>query len=378
MAYLERSSPTLKETLLKIYRAEKPIEIDQHFYEFGSIQYHIKCSVLDSNIVYVSTSTLLETQGTVTSKEILSDTYEVIKNIAVGVIDIVDPPILGFQLTLKLHLDNIPRGKEAIKIITRISEIQAIILSSQLKKMLRTLNFQDDSQAMNNNSSNRPIRIVYHPSEPFYVFRQLEKITAVFPMNFKDNSDVVIALSFFQELVEVGSQTEMGKAPQCSWSPVPPFQLRGEPVHDLTTNAGFVSFDITSRHVEGKRLDKTVWNLLNFYAYVKYHIKCSRGYIQRRMRKRMDSLVKQLNNTRLEEEAPQKESGGCKYVKELVKIPRGKLMMQQRCKDMTRRVRISKFRIRINGCARFRFNQRWISLPIFSSKSSNKSYTKLD
>ncbi|KAJ0240149.1 Actin-related protein 2/3 complex subunit 2B [Hirschfeldia incana] len=375
MAYLKRSSPTLKETLLKIYRAEKPIEIDQHFYEFGSIQYHIKCSVLDSNVVYVSTSTLLETQGIVTSTEILSDTYEVIKNIAVGVIDIVDPPRLGFQLTLKLHLDNIPRGKEAIKIITRISEIQAIILSCQLKEMLKRLSFQDDLQAANN--KNRPIRIVYHPSEPFYVFRQAEKITAVFPMNFKDNSDVVIAMSFFQELVEVGSQNEMGKAPQCSWSPVPSFQLRGEPVHDLTTNAGFVSFDITSRHVEGKRLDKTVWNLLNFYAYVKYHIKCSRGYIQRRMRKRMNSLVKQLNNTRLEE-APQKENGGCKYVKELVKIPKGKSMMQQRCKDMTRRVRMSKFRIRINGCARFRFNQRWISIPKFSSKSSNKSYTKLD
>ncbi|XP_018437270.1 actin-related protein 2/3 complex subunit 2B isoform X4 [Raphanus sativus] len=328
MAYLKRSSPTLKETLLKIYRAEKPIEIDQHFYEFGSIQYHIKCSVLDSNIVYISTSTLLETQGTVMSNEILSDIYEVIKNIAVGVIDIVDPPRLGFQLTLKLHLDNIPRGK-------------------------------DNSQAMNNNNNNWPIRIVYHPSEPFYVFRQPEKITAVFPMNFKDDSDVVIAMSFFQELVEVGSQKEIEKAPQCSWSPVPPFQLRGEPVQDLTTNAGFVSFDITSRHVEGKRLDKTVWNLLNFYAYVKYHIKCSRGYIQRRMRKRMDSLVKQqLNNTRLEEEAPQKENGRCKYVKELVKVPKGKLMMQQRCKDMTRRVRISKFRIKINGCARFRFNQR--------------------
>ncbi|XP_010509896.1 PREDICTED: actin-related protein 2/3 complex subunit 2B-like [Camelina sativa] len=378
MAYLERSSPTLKETLLKIYRAEKPIEVDQHFHEFGSIQYHIKYSVSDPNIVHVSTSTLLETQGAVTLKEISSHTYEVIKNIAVGVIDIVDPPRLGFQLTLALHLDNIPRGKEAIKIITRISEMQALILSSQLKEMLRNLNFQDDSRSMNNDN-NRPIRIVYHPSEPFYVFKQPEKITAVFPMNFKDNSDVVIATSFFQELVEVGSQKEMVKAPQCSWSPIPPLQLRGEPVQDLTTNSGFVSFDITSRHVEAKRLAKTVWNLLNFYAYVKYHIKCSRGYIQRRMRKRMDSLVKLLDNTSLEEEAyHQKETPRCNYVKEFVKVPKGKLMMKQRCKEMTRRVKISKFRIKINGCARFRFNQRWISLPKFSSKPSNKSHTKLD
>ncbi|XP_006294427.2 actin-related protein 2/3 complex subunit 2B isoform X2 [Capsella rubella] len=374
---VERNTPQdISMILICFCRAEKPIEVDQHFHEFGSIQYHIKYSVSDPNIVHVSTSTLLETQGDVTLKEISSHTYEVVKNIAVGVIDIVDPPKLGFQLTLELHLDNIPRGK-AIKTITRISEIQALILSSQLKEMLRHLNFQDDSRAMNNNK--RPIRIVYHPSEPFYVFKQPEKITAVFPMNFKDNSDVVIATSFFQELVEVGSQKEMGKAPQCSWSPIPPLQLRGEPVQDLTTNSGFVSFDITSRHVEGKRLDKTVWNLLNFYAYVKYHIKCSRGYIQRRMRKRMDSLVKLLNNTSLEEEAAQNENGRCsKYVKEFVKVPKGKLMMKQRCKEMTRRVKISKFRIKINGCARFRFNQRWMSFPKFSSNPSSKSYTKLD
>lgn len=59
---------------------------------------------------------------------------------------------------------------EAIKIITRISEIQALILSSQLKEMLKVVNFQENSQAMNND---RPIRIVYHPSEPFYVFKQV-------------------------------------------------------------------------------------------------------------------------------------------------------------------------------------------------------------
>ncbi|KAL1206163.1 Actin-related protein 2/3 complex subunit 2B [Cardamine amara subsp. amara] len=374
MAYLERASPMLKETLLKIYRAEKPVEVDQHFQEFGSIQYHIKCSVSDPNIVYVSTSTLLETQGTVTLKDISSQSYEEIEKIAVvGVIDIVDPPSLGFQLTLGIHLNNMPRGKEAIKIIARISEIQALMLSSQLKEMLRNLNLQDDSRP-----NNKPIRIVYHPNEPFYVFKQPDKITAVFPMNFKDNSDVVIATSFFQELVEVGNLKEMGNVPQCSWSPIPPPQLRGEPIQDLTTNSGFVSFDITSRHVEGKRLDKTVWNLLNFYAYVKYHIKCTRGYIQRRMRKRMDSLVKLLYDISLEEEKAQKVNVRCKYVKDLVKVPKGKLMMKQRCKDMTRRVKISNFRIKINGCARFRFNQRWISLTKYSSKPTNKSYTKLD
>lgn len=71
----------------------------------------MQCSVSDPNIVYVSTSTLLETQGTVTLKEISSYTYEEIEKIAVGVIDIVDPPRLGFQLTLGIHLNNMPRRK---------------------------------------------------------------------------------------------------------------------------------------------------------------------------------------------------------------------------------------------------------------------------
>ncbi|KAG2285698.1 hypothetical protein Bca52824_045302 [Brassica carinata] len=172
------------------------------------------------------------------------------------------------------------------------------------------------------------------------------------------------------ELVEVGSQNEMGKAPQCSWSPVPPFQLRREPVQDLTTNSGFISFDITSRHVEGKRvLDTTVWNLLNFYAYVEYHIKCSRGYIQRRMRKGMDSLAKVFYSFYVHTD--EITTNANTLIKKLVKVQKGKLMMKQRCKEMTKACSF-------NGCARFRFNQRWISLPKFSSNPSDKSYTKLD
>ncbi|XP_010542958.1 PREDICTED: actin-related protein 2/3 complex subunit 2B [Tarenaya hassleriana] len=370
MGYLQRASPMLKETLLKIHRAEKPLEIDQHFYEFGSIQYHIKCSVSDPKTVYLSTSTSLDAQGTATTcEETSTETYEVIKGIAMGVIDIVEPPELGFQLTLRLHFDQMPRGKGALKIITKMSEMQAIILSCQMKMMLRNASVQ---------MMNKPIKIVYRTTEPFYVFKKPHEITAVFPMRFKDHTDVVIATSFFQELVEVGNQKEMGKAPQCNWSPIPPPELTGEPLHDLSTNAGFVSFDITSRHIEGgKRLDNTVWNLLNFYAYVKYHIKCSRGFIQRRMRKRMESLVEVLNNTTLEDDEP-KENRRCKYVKRLGKIPRAK-MVKQRCKEMTTRVKRSKFHIKINGCARFRllFHRRSISFPNFTSNSSG-SYIKLD
>ncbi|GJN27065.1 hypothetical protein PR202_gb15048 [Eleusine coracana subsp. coracana] len=115
------------------------------------------------------------------------------------------------------------------------------------------------------------------------------KINAVFPMRFKDDTDLAIATSFFQELQDLGNS--FAKAPKCSWSPIPPPELRGENVNHLTTNGGFVSFGVLSRHVKGKRAAKTAWILLNFQAYVKYHIKCTRGYIQSRMRERLETLT---------------------------------------------------------------------------------------
>ena len=66
------------------------------------------------------------------------------------------------------------------------------------------------------------------------------KISAVFPMRFRDDTDLAVATSFFQELQDAGKAYP--KAPRCSWSPIPPPELRGESVHHLTTNGGFVSF----------------------------------------------------------------------------------------------------------------------------------------
>lgn len=104
--------------------------------------------------------------------------------------------------------------------------------------------------------------------------------------------------------MDVGNSDKWTKTPPCTWSAIPPPELRGEAFEDLSTNGGFFSFgilfssnnkrttslqainwlhyhsfdlwffiDISSRHVEGKRLDKTVWNLLNFNTYVRNHVK---------------------------------------------------------------------------------------------------------
>ncbi|KAK4478221.1 hypothetical protein RD792_017504 [Penstemon davidsonii] len=292
MACFERASPALKEILLKIHRAEKPMEVDHNIHEFGSVNYHVQCSASEPLYTYLSISTPLLSQGSQLSSELQPHTLYMVKGICPDVMEIIKPPKQGYQLTLKLNFARIPHNKVSMKMITDISSIQAVILSSQLKDLLRKVDSQEVSREIY-----KPIKLIYHPREPFFVIKQLRKITAVFPMRFKENTDVIIATAFFQELMDVGSSGTFAKAPHCIWSPIPPPELRGEPIEDLSTNAGFVSFDITSRHVEGKKLDKTVWNLLNFYTLVKYHVKSTRGYIQRRMRMRLESLVQVLPET---------------------------------------------------------------------------------
>lgn len=44
--------------------------------------------------------------------------------------------------------------------------------------------------------------------------------------------------------MDVGSSEAWNKAPHCTWSPIPPPELRGELLEDLSTNGGFVTFGI--------------------------------------------------------------------------------------------------------------------------------------
>ncbi|XP_031097664.1 actin-related protein 2/3 complex subunit 2B [Ipomoea triloba] len=371
-ACFERSSPALKEILLKIYRAETPIEIDHHLHEFGSVEYHIQHSASAPDYVYISLSTPILSLAFLLTSRLSRYTMEMVKGISPNVVDVVDPPNAGYQLTLRLDFTRIPKGKDSMKTITAISSVQAVILSSQLKEMLVNVNSQDVSQGMY-----KPIKLVYHPREPFYVIKSPEKITAVFPMRFRDKIDVVIATSFFQELMDAANtEACCAKAPHCTWSAIPPPELRGEAIEDLSTNGGFVSFDITSRNVEGKRLDKTVWNLLNFYAFVKYHVKSTRGFIQRKMRTRMQNLVEVLQKTGIQEDDRIKKGvqGRNNHMKRLRIIFSSKLKVCSRQRyDVVSKMKRMRSRIKIHWFSRFR--RRWLTIPTFSSLTK---YEKLN
>ncbi|XP_071690141.1 actin-related protein 2/3 complex subunit 2B isoform X1 [Rutidosis leptorrhynchoides] len=403
-ACFERASPALKQILLQLYCADKPLEVEHNLHEFGSLQYHIQSYATEPHHAYLSISTPVLSTSSSIIYGFSRPNLQTVKKICREVVEIIEPARAGYQLTLKIDFTKIPRKRDAEKIITDISSVQAAILSSQLKQILTTVSTQEITEG-----AYKPIKLVYHPNEPFYVVKQPTKLTAVFPIRLKEDSDVVIAKAFFQvivssvtmgqtgltarpichlllsslfvdfefycltqELVDVGRSGVCPKAPSCYWSPIPPPELRGESMKDLSTNGGFVSFDIFARHVHGKKLDKTVWNLLNFNALVKYHVKCTKGFVQRRMRSRLDSLVEALQHTSKEDgQHIEKVKGRRRGLKKLINFTRRTITTKRW--NLTKKIKRIRSRIRIRGFKKF--HRGWLKLPCFSSVMK---YQKLD
>lgn len=170
--------------------------------------------------------------------------------------------------------------------MVKLASVREVVLGAPLRLVLKHLSLRTVAPDID-----RLIALVHRPKESFFLVPQAEKVIVMFPMRFNDSIDIVLATSFLQEFVEARLTPGLNNAPSCLWSPSPPRELKGAPEEALSANAGFVTFVIFPRHVEGKKLDRTVWSLLTFHAYVSYHVKCSEGFMHTRMRRRVESLI---------------------------------------------------------------------------------------
>lgn len=373
MAFFSNGSRALVEILTRIQSAERPMPVDHTFFEFGSVRYHVEASTSDSENVYLSISTpSLSHEASPSSSPsrlpelTLQETRKAYHKFA----EMVEPPREGYVLTLKLNFSGLTRPKDRVKAINQVSLLQSVVLSSQLKDMLGSL------------GSSGTMKLVYNQREPFFVSKTADgRINAVFPMRFRDDTDLAIATSFFQELQDLGSS--LARAPKCSWSPIPPPELRGENVHHLTTNGGFVSFGVLSRHVRGKRAAKTAWILLNFQSYVKYHIKCTRSHIQSRMRERLETLTEVIQDARLrgtnhedksKSQVAKKRRSKKRRLVSFAKQAKGLRKGFRAVLDKIKRLRL---RIRVKGLDRLRRQCRCFPVPKLPGRKEHR-YHKLE
>ncbi|KAI3849915.1 hypothetical protein MKW98_026829 [Papaver atlanticum] len=231
-----------------------------------------------------------------------------------------------------------------------ISSLHADIVCSQLKKTKKFWNnYKNTSQGM----YIKPIKVVLDAKDHFFVITQPEKTAAVFPMRFGDDSDVIIATTLFQELVVLGSSKSCAKAPPCTYQ----FLLRN------------CEENVLSRHIKRSRIDKTVWNLSNFQAKF-----CITGFVQRSMRKRVESLSEMLLNPVLakQHETSSMKNQGHRRMKIFRRLPKAKILRKQ-CSGFLKKIMQLRSKIKIHGLNQIR--RRWLKL---SQCYSSRSYTRLD
>ncbi|XP_011080606.1 actin-related protein 2/3 complex subunit 2A [Sesamum indicum] len=282
----------------QVQNLEKGVELDCQWVEFDDVRYHIQATVKNPNILLLSLSLPTPPPETVFSGGLPQGAIEAIKAAYGVVLQILDPPRDGFNLTLKLNLSKMPPDEEHKQaLLVKIASIREVVLGAPLRAVLKQL----VSRGVKSNL-NKLLSLVHRPNESFFVVPQADKVTVIFPMHFKDSIDTVLATSFLQEFVEARRTAGLGNAPPCLWSSSPPQELKGASEIALSANAGFVSFVIFPRHVEGRKMDRTVWSLSTFHAYVSYHVKCSEGFMHTRMRRRVESLIEALDRAKPDSE----------------------------------------------------------------------------
>ncbi|PON83800.1 Actin-related protein 2/3 complex subunit [Trema orientale] len=305
MILLQSHSRFLLQTLLnRLHNLDKAIELDYHWVEFDDVRYHIQVSMKNPHHVLLSVSLPTPPPETVSAfyGGLPFGALEAIKIAYSGIVQILDPPRDGFNLTLKLNLSKLPPDEEyRHAILVKIASVREVVLGAPLRVILKGLGSRTAASNLD-----RLVALVHRPKESFFLIPQAEKVTVVFPMRFKDSIDIVLATSFLQEFVEARRTAGLNNAPLCLWSPTPPLELKGAPAEALSANAGFVTIVIFPRHVEGKKLDRTVWSLSTFHAYVSYHVKCSEGFMHTRMRRRVESLIQALDRAKPDSENSKK------------------------------------------------------------------------
>ncbi|KAK8963758.1 Actin-related protein 2/3 complex subunit 2A [Platanthera guangdongensis] len=280
----------------RLLSLEKSVDLDCHSVEFDDVRYHIQFSMKSPQVMFLSISLPTPPPETVFISGLPLGAIEAIKGAYGELVQILDPPKDGYNLTMKLNLAKFPKDEEQRKaILVKFASVREVVLGAPLRMVLHHL----ASRTIPPNVG-QVTALVHRPKESFFLIPQTEKVTVIFPMRFRDSIDIVLATSFLQEFVEARRAATLSNAPLCTWSPVPPQELNDALPESVAANAGFVTFVIYPRHADERKLEKTAWSLSTFHAYVNYHVKCSEGFMHTRMRRRVETLIQALDRAKPE------------------------------------------------------------------------------
>jgi actin related protein 2/3 complex subunit 2 len=172
--------------------------------------------------------------------------------------------------------------------------------ASRLKRNCFAAVFEKYFEAQANGNQIKRAVIHYREGESIYVEAKSDRVTVIFSTTFKEEHDIIIGGVFLQEFRE--GRRASATAPQVLFSTKePPTELKGTDAKS-GDDVGYITFVLLPRHFTEKTCDKTIDLIHTFRNYLHYHIKCSKAYINSRMRTKTADFLKVLNRARPDSE----------------------------------------------------------------------------
>lgn len=118
-----------------------------------------------------------------------------------------------------------------------------------------------------------------------------------------------------QEFVDARRQPGIQNAPQVMYTNrEPPLELKGVRGLKDSESVGYVTFVLFPRHFATDAIRyETISRIQLFRDYLHYHIKCSKSYLNSRMRTRVAEFLKVLNRAKPETPEDKKEKKLARY-----------------------------------------------------------------
>ncbi|CCX33961.1 Arp2/3 complex, 34 kd subunit p34-Arc-domain-containing protein [Pyronema domesticum] len=304
MLLLDYHNPLLK-TILK-ERFVKPAAIDQIISDFDGVTYHIFTPEVKTKILISISIKCYQDLLQHGAEEVLKREYG----------SYITETEQGYNFSILIDLTALPEDpEERNDLITRVSLLRRHTMAAPFEKAIsiqQSLSAEAATDPSVTTKTSEVMTIRYRDEEAIYVQASYDRVTVIFSIVFREETDRVLAKTFMQEFVDARKQIQM--APHVMYRSDPPLEIRGlpgVPEAGVAVKKGdivYITFVFFPMHIENKaKREHAIEHIQTFRDYFHYHIKAAKAYIHSRMRHRVAHNLKVLNRAKPENEMEEKE-----------------------------------------------------------------------
>lgn len=220
-----------------------------------------------------------------------------------------------YNFSLYIDLEKIAEDeKEKKDLVRSIGLLKRNILSAPFEKAfcLQQLLEEQKNEQDTKNTHKEIIKIPYRDEEAIFIIPSSDRVTVIFSMIFKEETDIILGKVFLQEFVDARKRPAIQNAPQVFYSyRDPPLEIQTLCDLKSSDNIGYVTFVLFPQHYTPQKKEDCIAKIQLFRNMLYYHIKASKVHMHERMRARVAQFLKVLNRAKLEntEKAKKTASG---------------------------------------------------------------------